>query len=225
MRLILAGPPACGKGTQAELLCRHYGCVHVSAGDLLRAAAASGSLDASVKRAMDTGALVPDEVIVGLVMRRLEADDCRARGFILDGFPRTEAQAELLDRTGLLASVDAIVVIEAETPMLVERVAGRRIDPKTNKIYHLRFSPPPQGDAALTARLVHRADDTEERVLERIRTYERHIEPLLRVCQRRVPQRILRVHAAQQPETVFGEIISGLDRLRTEEAKAPKPKL
>lgn len=170
-KIILAGAPASGKGTQCEILTAKYGCVHLSTGDMLRAAVKAGTpLGKSAAVAMDAGALVPDEVVIGMIVERLAADDVADRGWLLDGFPRTGAQAAALDAAGVVP--DAVLTLDVGVDTLVRRVTGRRSDPETGKVYHLEFAPPPNKEVA--ARLVRRSDDTEEKVRVRVAAFEEH---------------------------------------------------
>jgi adenylate kinase len=173
LKLIIAGAPASGKGTQCELIKKEYGVVHLSTGDMLRAAVAAGSeVGTAAKEYMDAGKLVPDEVIIGVVNDRLNADDCKANGWLLDGFPRTPAQAEALAAAGIEA--DCFLFLNVPDDILVERVVGRRTDPETGKIYHMTFSPPE--DEEVLARLEQRSDDTEEKVKVRLEQFHSNVE-------------------------------------------------
>lgn len=170
MRLILVGPPGAGKGTQAKVLCEKYGIPQLSTGDMLRAGKKDGTLPAEIVAVMTNGGLVPDEVVISLIDRRLEADDCKG-GFLLDGFPRTVPQAEALG--GLLTrrgwSLDAVVQIDVPSELLEERAIYRRSHKKTGQIFHLKYSPPPPGTDP--ADLEHRADDQPETVRKRLGAY------------------------------------------------------
>jgi adenylate kinase len=168
MRLVFVGPPGAGKGTQAKLVCEAWAIPQISTGDMLRAAKAEGKLAPDLVKAMAAGALVPDDVVVGLIDDRTRADDC-AGGFLLDGFPRTMPQAKSLD--AMLAAratqLDHVVALEVPRGILVERAVLRRIDKRTGQIYHLKYKPAPPG-----ADLEVRADDREEVVEKRLDTYE-----------------------------------------------------
>jgi adenylate kinase len=175
MRLVFVGPPGAGKGTQAKLVCAKYGIPQISTGDMLRAAKAAGKLPADLVAKMAAGALVPDEVVINLIDERMVQPDC-APGFLLDGFPRTAAQAGALDamleRRGL--KLDHVLAIEVPHELLLERAVLRRTDKRTGQIYHLKYSPPPPD-----ADLEHRADDREEVVQTRLATYEAMTAELL----------------------------------------------
>jgi adenylate kinase len=175
MRLVFVGPPGAGKGTQAKFVCEKWQIPQVSTGDMLRAAKAAGKLPADLVQRMAAGALVPDAVVIGLIEERIRQPDC-AKGFLLDGFPRTVPQAEALDATlhSLHLDLDCVLAIEVPRAMLVERAVLRRTDKGTGQIYHLKYSPPPPG-----ADLEHRPDDREEVVEKRLATYEAMTAELL----------------------------------------------
>lgn len=169
MRIILLGAPASGKGTQATALTEQFGIPKVSTGDMLRAARAAGTeLGKQAESIMASGGLVPDSVVIGLVEERLGEPDAQ-KGFLLDGFPRTVAQAEalqtLLEKLG--RPLDAVIQIDVPRELLLERATGRRTDLRTGQIYHLKYNPPPSD-----AELEHRADDQEVTVLKRLEAYD-----------------------------------------------------
>ncbi|MCK5377558.1 MAG: adenylate kinase [Acidobacteria bacterium] len=171
MRLILLGPPGAGKGTQARFICEHYGIPQISTGDMLRAAVAAGTeLGKQAKAVMDSGALVSDDIIIGLVRERIEEPDCEP-GFLFDGFPRTEKQAEAMRDAGV--DIDAVVEIAVPDTEIVRRLSGRRSHPGSGRVYHLVFNPPRvDGVDDITGEpLVHRDDDREETVRARLETY------------------------------------------------------
>lgn len=172
VKIIISGAPASGKGTQCEAIKERFGVVHLSTGDMLRAAvAAKTEIGKSAKEYMDSGRLVPDEVIIGVVKDRLGEMDCKRKGWLLDGFPRTRAQADALAAVGV--SADCFLFLNVPDEVLVERVVGRRTDPETGKIYHLTFSPPE--DDAVVARLEQRSDDTEEKVKVRLEQFRTNV--------------------------------------------------
>lgn len=178
MRMILVGPPGAGKGTQAARLVETYRIPHISSGDMLRAAVKDGTaLGIEADRFMKQGKLVPDEVVIGMILERIARPDCAA-GFMLDGFPRTRPQAEALDAAMRAAGVelDAVLVIEVPDALLEERAVGRRTDPETGAIYHLKYNPPPR---EIAARLIHRKDDTVEAVTTRIQKYHSETAPVI----------------------------------------------
>eukprot|EP00741_Cyanophora_paradoxa_P012152 tig00020603_g11740.t1 len=177
-RVIVIGPPACGKGTQCKRVAAELGYVHVCAGDLLREEVATGSeTGLKIKSYMDMGWIVPGEITAELVVKRLASWDCAARGVVLDGYPRSVEQATALRAAGW--EPDRVVLFEAPNEVLVRRVTGRRLDPQTGTIYHLEFNPPPQDDAELLARLEQRADDNEETMKTRLEQFEAANEAIL----------------------------------------------
>jgi adenylate kinase len=178
MRLILVGPPGAGKGTQAEFLVQKFAIPHISTGDMLRSAVSEGTeLGKQADLYMKRGDLVPDEVVIGMAIERIQQEDAKG-GFMLDGFPRTRPQAEALDAALAKAGItlDAVVLIEVDDQVLIERVTGRRSDPETGRIYHLKFNPPP---AEIEDRLVHRKDDTPEAVAARLVKYRSETAPII----------------------------------------------
>lgn len=178
MRMIFIGPPGAGKGTQAARLVERYQIPHISTGDMFRAAVKAGTpMGQEADRYMKAGQLVPDEVTIGLVRERFAEPDT-AKGFMLDGFPRTVPQAEALAEALSADSVNLDVVLLLEVPdsLIVERIIGRRSDPETGDIYHLTFNPPP---AEVAERLVHRKDDTEDAVRSRLEAYHKMTAPII----------------------------------------------
>ena len=169
MRLVLVGPPASGKGTQAAILKERLGIPQISTGDMLRSARQAGTeLGREAQKFMSAGKLVPDSVVIGLVEERLQQPDTE-KGFILDGFPRTVPQAEALDALliKLGRPLNAVLHMEVSRDLLVERATLRRTDKRTGQIYHLKYNPPPPD-----ADLDHRADDQEETVRARLDQFD-----------------------------------------------------
>ncbi|KAL0351356.1 UNVERIFIED_CONTAM: Adenylate kinase, chloroplastic [Sesamum calycinum] len=160
LRVMISGAPASGKGTQCELITKKYNLVHIAAGDLLRAEVAAGTENGKrAKEFMERGQLVPDEIVVMMVKERLSEQDSQEKGWLLDGYPRSVSQATALKKFGF--DPDIFILLEVPEEILVERVVGRRLDPVTGKIYHLKYSPPETEEIA--ARLTQRFDDTEEK--------------------------------------------------------------
>mmetsp|Transcript_14554 Transcript_14554/g.22164 ORF Transcript_14554/g.22164 Transcript_14554/m.22164 type:complete len:279 (+) Transcript_14554:40-876(+) len=173
IKLIISGAPASGKGTQCAYIKDNYGVVHLSTGDMLRAAVADATeVGVKAKEFMDAGKLVPDEIIIGVVKDRLAQEDCTKNGWLLDGFPRTQGQAVALADAGVEA--DCFIFLQVPDEILVERVVGRRTDPETGAIYHMKFSPPE--DETITSRLVQRSDDTEEKVAVRLEQFHANVD-------------------------------------------------
>ena len=208
MRMILVGPPGAGKGTQAARLVETFRITHISSGDMLRAAVKEGTkLGLEADGFMKAGKLVPDEVVIGMILERITKADC-AQGFMLDGFPRTRPQAAALDQALREAGVqlDAVVLIEVPDALLEERAVGRRTDPETGTIYHLKYNPPP---AEIAGRLVHRKDDTKDAVTTRIQKYHSETAPIVPFY---MDQGILkRVDGVGEPDAITQRIIAVLN--------------
>jgi len=179
MRLILLGAPGAGKGTQAAFICQKYGIPQISTGDMLRAAVKAGTpLGLAAKKVMDSGALVSDEIIIGLVKERIQQPDC-ANGFLFDGFPRTIPQADALRAAGV--KLDYVLEIDVPFEAIVERMSGRRSHPASGRTYHVKFNPPKvEGRDDVTGEpLIQREDDKEETVKKRLEVYAAQTRPLV----------------------------------------------
>ena len=179
MRLILLGPPGAGKGTQANYIREAYGIPQISTGDMLRAAVKAGTpLGIAAKKVMDSGALVSDEIIIGLVKERLKEPDC-ARGYLFDGFPRTLPQADAMKDAGV--AIDYVLEIDVPDAAIIERMSGRRVHAASGRTYHIRYNPPkvPDRDDATGEPLIQRDDDREETVKKRLEVYHAQTEPLV----------------------------------------------
>src|SRR5436853_7826046 len=179
MRMILVGPPGAGKGTQAAKLVDTFAIPHISSGDMLRAAVKEGTaLGVKADGFMKSGQLVPDDVVIGMILERIQRPDC-AKGFMLDGFPRTRPQAEALDRamTGAGVRLDAVVLIQVPDQLIIDRVTGRRSHKVTGAIYHMQFNPPPAD--VRPEDLVHRKDDTVDAVTTRLQKYHAETAPII----------------------------------------------
>ncbi len=178
MRLILLGAPGAGKGTQAEILCKTLSIPTISTGNILRAAIKEGTpTGLKAKEYMDAGNLVPDEVIIGIITERLAKDDC-ANGYILDGVPRTLAQAEAIEKAGI--HFDAVISVEVADEAIVRRMSGRRVCESCGSTYHMVAVPPKQDGICdnCGGKLVRRKDDAPGTVLSRLAVYHKETEPL-----------------------------------------------
>ena len=178
MNLILLGAPGAGKGTQAEIICAKLNIPSISTGNILRAAVKEGTeMGLKAKSFMDAGALVPDEVIIGILKERLAQDDC-ANGFILDGVPRTIAQAEAIETMGI--RIDKVLELSVADDVIVERMSGRRVCESCGASYHMVAVPPQQEGVCdkCGGRLVQRKDDAPETVKARLEVYHKETEPL-----------------------------------------------
>ena len=179
MRIILLGAPGAGKGTQATFIKEKFNIPQISTGDMLRAAVKAGTpLGLEAKSFMDSGGLVPDAVIIGLVSERIKDEDCKA-GFLFDGFPRTIPQAEAMKNAGV--GIDYVVEIDVPDEAIVERMSGRRSHPASGRTYHIKFNPPKVAgkDDVTGENLVQREDDKEEIVKNRLDVYHSQTKPLV----------------------------------------------
>src|SRR5437868_12238516 len=179
MRLILLGAPGAGKGTQANFICQKFGIPQISTGDMLRAAVKAGSpMGLAAKKIMDAGALVSDDIIIGLVKERLAQPDC-AKGFLFDGFPRTIPQADAMKNANV--KLDYVLEIDVPFEAIIERMSGRRSHPASGRTYHVKFNPPKVSgvDDVTGEPLVQREDDKEETVRKRLQVYADQTRPLV----------------------------------------------
>ena len=179
MRIILLGSPGSGKGTQAQFITEKYGIPQISTGDMLRAAVREGTpLGIEAKKVMDAGGLVSDDIILGLIKERIALPDCK-NGFLLDGFPRTIAQAEGLAAMGV--NIDNVIEIVVEDEEIVKRMSGRRVHPQSGRTYHTVFNPPKTSgvDDVTGEPLIQRDDDQEETVRKRLNVYHEQTKPLV----------------------------------------------
>ena len=178
MKLVLLGAPGAGKGTQAEIISEKYNIPTISTGNIIRTALKNGTeMGLKAKAYIDSGRLVPDDVVIGIIKERLAEDDCK-KGFILDGFPRTIPQAEALDQMGI--AVDAALSIEVSDREIVKRMSGRRVCEKCGASYHTEFKKPKLNDVcdSCGGKLVIRKDDEPDTVLDRLDIYHKQTEPL-----------------------------------------------
>jgi len=179
MKMILLGPPGAGKGTQAAALVEKLKVPQISTGDMLRSAVKAGTpVGLKAKAVMDSGGLVSDDIIIGIVKERLAEKDCK-NGYIFDGIPRTIAQAEALDENGI--EIDTVLLIDVSEEVLIFRLSGRRICPKCGRTFHIITNPPdkPGECDACSARLKQRADDDPYTILNRLKTYRKETQPLI----------------------------------------------
>jgi len=179
MRLILLGPPGAGKGTQANIIRQKFGIPQISTGDMLRAAIKAGTpLGTELKKVLDAGQLVCDDIIMDLVKERLKKPDCKA-GYLFDGFPRTIPQADAIEQAGI--AIDYVLEIDVPDEEIITRMSGRRVHPGSGRVYHLKFNPPKtEGkDDATGEPLVQREDDLEETVRKRLEVYHAQTRPLV----------------------------------------------
>lgn len=195
MRLILLGAPGSGKGSQAGPLTSHFGILQVSTGDMLREARAQGTpMGREAAKYMDAGQLVPDEVVIGIVKERIQRPDCE-KGFILDGFPRTLVQAQALDEvlSQMGITIDHVVEIRVPDAIILPRITGRRSCPQCKRPYHVEFTPPKREMICddCNVPLVHRADDTEEAVVQRLDAYHRMTAPLVEYYEKQGKLRVV----------------------------------
>jgi adenylate kinase len=179
MRLIFLGPPGAGKGTQAAFIREHFRIPQISTGDMLRAAVKAGTpLGVAAKKVMDSGQLVSDDIIIGLVKERLKEPDCK-RGYLFDGFPRTIPQAEAMKAANV--ALDYVLEIDVPDEEIITRMSGRRVHPASGRTYHVKFNPPKaEGKDDLSGEpLVQRDDDKEATVRNRLEVYRKQTRPLV----------------------------------------------
>ncbi|KAF0900926.1 hypothetical protein E2562_037020 [Oryza meyeriana var. granulata] len=206
LKVMISGAPASGKGTQCRMIVEKYGLVHISTGDLLRAEVSSGTeIGKKAKEYMDNGMLVPDQVVTDIVVSRLSQPDVREKGWLLDGYPRSYAQAQSLEIMKIRP--DIFIVLEVPDDILIDRCVGRRLDPETGKIYHIKNFPPENDE--VSARLVTRSDDTFEKVKSRLETYKQNSEAVLPTYSDLLNQ----IDGNQHVEVVFNEIDSLLQKI------------
>lgn len=204
-RVMIAGAPASGKGTQCELIVEKYGLVHISAGDLLRAAVKEGTpAGLEAKEYMDRGDLVPDSCVVTMVVDALDTPAAKEKGWLLDGYPRSASQADAIAKEGI--EPDAFLLLDVPDDKLVERVVGRRLDPETGKIYHMTFSPPP---ADIVDRLTQRSDDTEEKAMNRLKVHHSNVDAVVG----KYADKMKNIDGDRAKTEVFAEICGIIDEM------------
>merc|ERR1712242_251349 len=200
--VVIAGPPAAGKGTQCDKIKEKFGFVHISTGDILRENVKNGTdLGVKAKTYMDAGDLVPSDLLIDLVKDRLAQPDVQAKGALLDGFPRAPDQAQAMVDANL--KVDKFLLIKVPDDTLVERGVGRRLDPETGDIYHMKFKPPP---ADIVDRLVHRSDDHEDQIRNRLGKFHSQIDGIMSYFK----DVLVEVDGTKTPDEVFVSISRGL---------------
>lgn len=209
MKLVLLGPPGAGKGTQAKKIVEKYNILHLSTGDLLREAVKDGTnLGKKAKDYMESGKLVPDELVIGIIKEQLKKSG--DQGYVLDGFPRTLNQAKELDK---IDKIDAVLFIDVSSNELVKRLAGRLSCPKCGAVYNINFTPPKvEGicDSCMNE-LIQREDDTEQTVRTRIKTYQEQSEPLVKYYKNK--KLLKKISGAGDIDKIFNDILKILDKL------------
>jgi adenylate kinase len=198
-KVIICGAPASGKGTQCEWIRDEFKLVHLSTGDMLRAAVAAGTdVGMEAKEYMDKGLLIPDETMMRVIFARLQEADCVTQGWLLDGFPRTLAQSEGLAAAGI--NCDIVIHLDVPEEILVDRVVGRRLDPVTGIIYHMTYKPPP--DEEVAARLQQRSDDTAEKAQVRIDAFKSHLASIMEFFK----DKIRVIDGNRDPQVVWADV-------------------
>lgn len=215
MKVILLGGPGAGKGTQADFICAAHQIPKISTGDMLRAAVKAGTpLGVEAKKVMDSGGLVSDSIILGLIEERIKDPDC-VRGFLFDGFPRTIPQAEGLARIGI--EIDRVVEIAVPDAEIIRRMSGRRVHPGSGRSYHIEFNPPRvfNQDDETGEPLVQRDDDREETVRKRLEVYHDQTEPLIHYYQQHVKTsgkgRFTRIEGIGSVEEIRKRVLEALE--------------
>jgi adenylate kinase len=221
MRLILLGGPGAGKGTQANFIKDKYQIPQISTGDMLRAAIKAGSdLGKKAKGYMDSGGLVPDEVIIGLVKERIKEADCQ-KGFLFDGFPRTIPQADAMKDAGV--ALDGVVDINVPDSEIIKRMSGRRVHLASGRTYHITFNPPKEDgkDDVTGEALIQRDDDQEDTVRNRLDVYHAQTEPLIDYYKNwensgeSAAPKYIRIEGVGKVKEIRDQIYTALDRLQS----------
>lgn len=206
LKVMISGAPAAGKGTQCTKIVQKYGLVHVSVGDLLREQVSKGTpAGLKAKSYMEKGVLVPDEVVVDMVKSRLAQNDVQERGWLVDGYPRSASQAEAIEKEHIRP--DVFILIDVPSDILIDRVVGRRMDPETGEIYHLKYRPPPEHVAG---RLQQRFDDTEEKARTRLETHFNNVDAVLGFYS----DVIVHVDGDRSMDDVFNSVCDAIDKAR-----------
>ena len=201
MNAIFLGPPGAGKGTQAQKICKEFGIPQISTGDILRKAIADGTpIGLKAKEYMDNGQLVPDSIVIEIAKERLKAKDCK-NGYVLDGFPRTVAQAEALDT---IADINFVINIDVKDEVIINRLGGRRVCPKCGAVYHIDWLNGSQVCKNCSTELVQRKDDSESTIKERLRVYAEQTAPLIDYYEK--SGKIVSVNGAKEMDSITAEI-------------------
>ncbi len=214
-RLVVLGKQGAGKGTQCTRLSHHYVTPHISTGDMLRASVKTGTaLGLEARRYMDAGELIPDEIVLKMVGERLDQDDTRSRGFVLDGFPRTVAQAKGLDELLAPAELDLTIDLEVPTALVLKRLASRRSCEDCGTIYSTEYPPGVNWTCDVCGgEVVQREDDTEDAIRRRLDLYETETAPLIEWY--RSQDKLAQIPGVGNPDAVFDLIVDEIDRRRT----------
>ncbi|XP_058206934.1 adenylate kinase 5, chloroplastic isoform X2 [Rhododendron vialii] len=216
IKVMISGAPASGKGTQCEMIVQKFGLVHISTGDLLRAEVSAGTeIGNKAKEYMNAGSLVPDEVVTAMVTARLSQQDAKEKGWLLDGFPRSFAQAQSLEKLNIRP--DIYIVLDVPDEILIDRCVGRRLDPVTGKIYHIKNFPPETDE--IKARLITRPDDTEQKVRSRLQIYKQNAEAILSTYM----DTLNKIDGNRPKEVIFKDVDSLLSQVQKEKVKTTKP--
>ncbi|KAJ4846796.1 hypothetical protein Tsubulata_014111 [Turnera subulata] len=213
LKVMISGAPASGKGTQCELIVKKFGLVHISTGDLLRAEVSAGTdIGNKAKEYMNAGRLVPDEIVTAMVTSRLSREDAKKKGWLLDGYPRSSAQAQSLE--SLKIRPDIYIVLDVPDEILIDRCIGRRLDPETGRIYHITNFPPDTEE--IKARLIIRPDDTEEKVKSRLEIYKKNAEAILATYS----DIMIKIDGNRPKEVIFNEIDTLLSQVQKDKVKS-----
>ena len=216
MRIILLGAPGVGKGTQAKFICNRFAIPQISTGDMLRESVRDGSsLGRKVKKVMDQGALVTDDIIIDLVKDRIKKNDCE-KGYLFDGFPRTIPQAEALAQQNI--QIDSVIEIKVEDDQIIARLAGRRVHQSSGRIYHITNNPPKRKnlDDVTGEPLIQRDDDKEDTIKQRLEVYRNQTEPLVNFYQKLRKEGVISyrsIDGNKMYEKLSAEILNYLENL------------
>jgi adenylate kinase len=201
--VILSGAPGSGKGTQCEKIVADLGFVHMSTGDMLRAAVKAGTpLGQQADGFMKAGKLVPDELVIGIVNEKMVDPDVKKKGWILDGFPRTAVQAQALKDAG--CQPNKVILLDVPDSILLERITGRRSDPVTNAIYHMKFKP--ATDPEVAKRLIQRSDDTAEKLQPRLVAYHENVDAILAFYKKEKGVKVVSIDGNRAPDVIYVEV-------------------